>query len=283
MRGGQWQVVRLIEGLLASGVECRLQARAGSLLLLEAQRRGWTVEPLSPWRVFSGVRQCDLVHCHDARTHTLAAVSGGAPFVVARRVAFPIGGGWKYGRAARYIAVSRFVARILMEGGVARERITIVHDGVPLLHGSEKREGVIAPDNMVDAMKGAAIVATASELSGVDVRYSDDLEHDLLTAAVFVYISHSEGLGSAVLLAMSAGAAVIASDVGGLSEIVSHRETGLLVDNIPQAVGGAMRQLMLNPEWARELAAAARHRIKQDFTVDKMVAKTLDVYRQVLA
>ena len=283
MRGGQWQVVRLVEGLIASGIECRLQARAGSPLLAEALRRGWTAEPLSPWRVFKAVRQCDLVHCHDARTHTLAAVCGGAPLIVARRVAFPIGGGWKYGRAARYIAVSRFVAGILTEGGVARERIAVVHDGVPLLNGAEKRDGVIAPDNITDAMKGAAIVANASELSSIDVRYSDDLEHDLLTAAVFVYVSHSEGLGSAVLLAMSAGAAVIASDVGGLPEIVNHRETGLLVENIPQAVGSAMRQLVLKPEWAQQLAAAARRRIEQEFTVETMVSKTLDVYRQVLA
>ena len=43
MRGGQWQVLRLIEGLAAAGVESTLLAREGAPLFTEARKRGWRV------------------------------------------------------------------------------------------------------------------------------------------------------------------------------------------------------------------------------------------------
>ena len=93
----------------------------------------------------------------------------------------------------------------------------------------------------------------------------------------------STGWLSAVLLAMSAGAAVIASDVGGLPEIVHHRETGMLVENTPQAVGGAMRTLLDNPGLSSEIARRARKLVEQEFTIGRMVTRTMEVYRQVLS
>ena len=55
----------------------------------------------------------DIVHAHDARAHTLAAIAARAPFVVSRRVAFPVKRSllsqWKYRQAKRYLAVSQFV------------------------------------------------------------------------------------------------------------------------------------------------------------------------------
>jgi glycosyltransferase involved in cell wall biosynthesis len=283
MRGGQWQVLRLIEGLLAQGVECVLLARRQTPLFREVQARGWQVAGLSLARLVIQARRCDLVHAHDARSHTLAALAGGVPLVVSRRVAFPIGSRWKYREAVHYIAVSKFVAGVLVEGGVPAERISVVYDGVPLLFPAPERAGVLAPANAYDPRKGAAIAAQAAELAEVELEFSPDLERDLPRAAIFVYITHSEGLGSGVLLAMSAGAAVIASNIGGLPEIVEHRETGLLVDNTPQAVAGAIRELLRQPAYARQLAECARRRVEKQFSVEQMVHRTMEVYRQVLA
>ena len=53
MRGGQWQALRLIEGLAAEGVESTLLARAGSPLFEAAQARGWRVEPIGLWRTLA--------------------------------------------------------------------------------------------------------------------------------------------------------------------------------------------------------------------------------------
>jgi len=117
----------------------------------------------------------------------------------------------------------------------------------------------------------------------VELEFSSDLERDLPRAAVFVYVTHSEGLGSGALLAMSAGATVIASNVGGLPEIVEHRGTGLLVDSTPQAVAGAIRELLDKPSFSRQLAERARVRVEKQFSVEQMVHRTMEVYQKVLA
>jgi glycosyltransferase involved in cell wall biosynthesis len=82
---------------------------------------------------------------------------------------------------------------------------------------------------------------------------------------------------------MSAGVPVIASNVGGLPEVIRHRENGLLVENQPAAVAAAIRELLDAPDLARSIGAAARHTVMEHFAVDLMVRRTMEVYRQVLS
>ena len=89
MRGGQWQVLRLVEGLAREGVSAALLCRAGSPLLQLAVERGLDARPLAFLRLAAAARRADLVHAHDARSHTLALAAGAAG-VVSRRVAVPI-------------------------------------------------------------------------------------------------------------------------------------------------------------------------------------------------
>jgi glycosyltransferase involved in cell wall biosynthesis len=283
MGGGQWQALRLIEGLAAAGVESTLLAREGSPLFHTARRGGWRVEPLGLFRAVRYSRRHELIHAHDARTHTMATLVRRIPLVVARRVAFPIGAEenrlgskWKYARAQHYIAVSEFVRGVLVSGGVRAEKISVVYDGVPPLLESTAGGKVFA------LQKGASLAGEAARVSGVPIEIAADLEQDLLRASLLVYISHAEGLGSAVLLAMSAGVPVIASDTGGLPEIVKHRKTGLLVENRPEAIAAAIRELLDNPALARGLAGEARRMVLEHFTVERMVRRTMEVYRQVL-
>jgi glycosyltransferase involved in cell wall biosynthesis len=287
MRGGQWQALRLIEGLEAAGVESTLLARAGYPLFQSARKQGWRVEPLGLTRALMMVRDHDLIHAHDARAHTMGVLLRGAPLVVARRVAFPVGPGlsskWKYGRARHYIAVSEFVKGVLVRGGVAAEKISVVYDGVPLLEAEADRRTVLAPANQDDPAKGAPLAMEAARLAGVELKLSSDLQRDLPRAAIFVYITHSEGLGSGVLLAMGAGTAVVASKVGGLTEAIHHGHNGLLVENTPEAVGGAIRELHDNPELSLRLGLAARATVRQRFTVEEMVARTRQVYEGVIS
>ena len=282
MRGGQWQVLRLVEGLAAAGVESTLAARAGAPLDRAARAGGWRVEPLGLARAAMLARRHDLVHAHDARTHTFGAIVGGAPLVVARRVAFPAGSRWKYGRARHYIAVSEFVKRVLIAGGVPEEKISVVYDGVPLLEDAAGSR-VLALANLDDPQKGAPVAVEAARLAGVDLLLTSNLERDLRQAAAFVYITHAEGLGSAALLAMSAAVPVIASRVGGLPELVRDGETGLLVENDPRAVAAALAELAGHPELARRMGQAGRRAVIENFTVDHMVRRTMEVYRQVLS
>lgn len=282
MRGGQWQVLRLIGGLQEAGIQSTLLARRGTPLFEAASQRGWRVEALRPDRVLALAGKCDVLHAHDARSHTLAMLALPTPLIVSRRVAFEIRSPWKYRRARFLIAVSEFVKSVLRKAGVPDEKIGVVYDGVPLL---EQRGGaaVLAVNNAADPEKGAPLAAEAARLAGVSLQFTNDLERDLAGAAAFLYISHSEGLGSAVLLAMSAGVPVIASRVGGLPEIICHRENGLLVENSVAAIAGAIRELLDRPDLAKCLGQAARRTVQERFTTDLMVRHTMEIYQRVLA
>lgn len=282
MRGGQWQVLRLIEGLAAEGVQSTLLARAGAPLFEAARGKGWRVAPLGWLRTLTLAGKHDLIHAHDARSHTIGLVARGTPLLVSRRVAFPVRSPWKYRRARFFLAVSEFVKSVLVESGVPAGRIEVVYDGVPLLEPG-RGTAVLALANAADPEKGAALAADAARLAGVDLQFTTDLERGLARAALFVYITHSEGLGSAVLLAMSAGVPVVASNLGGLPEIIRHGVNGLLVENSAPAIAEAMRALIDRPDFAACLGQAARRTVQEHFTVPRMVRRTMEVYRRVLS
>ena len=280
MRGGQWQVLRLIEGLRARGHNNLLLARSGSPLFAEAQRHGIEVHPLGLRSLARQSRAVDIAHAHDARSHTAVALVAPQRLVVSRRVAFAIRRNlfsrWKYQRAAHYIAVSRFVEQLLRGAEIAPSRISVVYDGVPMQPLSQGPE-IVVPESG-DPRKGMAMALEGVKLAGFSARVSRSLEEDLAHAALFLYITHSEGLGSAVLLAMAAGVPVIASDVGGLPEIVGHERTGLLTGNSPESIAAAVRRLMEDRALAKSLAMQARCMVQQKFSVERMVTETLAVY-----
>src|ERR1700733_12323344 len=134
MRGGQWQVLSLHRGLIDDGYDSVLLAPEGSPLLEAAAAADLPRDVLRPLRLGLLSRRFSVVHAHDARSHTLAALFSRVPFVVSRRVAFPVRDSaisrWKYRRPALFLAVSRHVATQLRDAGVEERRIEVVYDGV---------------------------------------------------------------------------------------------------------------------------------------------------------
>ena len=278
MRGGQYQALALVEGLRAAGHENRVLARPGTPFF---ERVG--AEPLTLRAIHGLSRAAEVVHAHDSRSHTFAAITARAPLVVARRVAFPAGRSlaarWKYARAARFLAVSRFVAGELQRAGVPAERISVVPDGVELPAEVRPRDGSrIVALRSEDPLKANDLL----DATGLPVAYSRDLPRDLPGAAVFVYLSRSEGLGSAALLAMAHGVPVVASRVGGLPEVVEDGKTGLLTANDPAAVRAAVERLLGDAEFAAACGRAGRERAAREFSTSTMVQATLAAYRKVL-
>jgi hypothetical protein len=286
MRGGQRQVLRLVEGLIEAGHEPVLLARRDSPLLAAAREKGLAAKPLGVAALALESRRAALVHAHDGRSHTLAALLSQVPLVVSRRVAFPIqrqaASRWKYARPRHYIAVSRHVRDTLLEAGVAGEKISVVYDGAPVGEASAGGRRIVAPATE-DPAKGSALVREAARLSGLEVQFSTNLEADLAEAMLLVYISHQEGLGSAALAAMAAGVPVLASRVGGLMEIIEDGESGVLTDNTPEAISRAMQRLAADGELRARLGAQARKRVVERFSVAAMIRGTLDVYEQVVS
>ncbi len=107
---------------------------------------------------------------------------------------------------------------------------------------------------------------------------------DLLAACdVFVLPSLWEGLPLAVLEAMAAGRPVIATEVDGTGEAVTHGETGLLVPPAdPAALADAIRTILCDSQLAQRLAAAGQSRAWRDFSVETMVGRITDIYAELL-
>ena len=92
------------------------------------------------------------------------------------------------------------------------------------------------------------------------------------------------GLPLAVLDAMGAGLAVVATDVPGHRDVVRHGETGLLVPpGGEQALAAAIETLVDDPERRRRMGRAGRERVRTEFGVAAMVAKTGAIYRAARA
>jgi glycosyltransferase involved in cell wall biosynthesis len=101
---------------------------------------------------------------------------------------------------------------------------------------------------------------------------------------IYVQPSHTEGISLTMLEASSCALPIVATAVGGNREIVVDGETGRLVPpgNV-QAVAGALLALWANPDASRAMGQAARQRVVQRFSLDRMVDEYVDLYREILA
>lgn len=284
MRGGQWQVLRLHKGLVEAGVDSLLLARAESPLAAATRAASLPCADLTPLRLARLSPSYHLVHAHDARAHALASICSVSPFVVSRRVAFAIRQGalsrWKYRRATRYLAVSRFVAAELERGGIPAGKIDIVYDGVPVPDQPATGNRLLTPYS-TDPGKCMHLAQQAAAHAGVPLELSRDLEQDLPSASGLIYLSLAEGLGSGILLAMAHGVTVIASNTGGIPELLEDGVTGFLTANTATAVAEAIHKASTRNS-DRRFGAAARLRVMERFTVPHMVAATRQSYRRAL-
>jgi hypothetical protein len=277
LRGGQHQVLLLMSALERRGHRQLLVTRKGSPLLDAALQCGLAAEALGR-RLPSDY---DILHAHDARAHTRALTSR-LLVVVSRRVAFPakrnVLSRIKYRRAAHFIAISEFVAGELRRGGVPAEKITVIFDGIefpPALLARQGKfvAGAIAapPEKPLHLFAGLGVILDSARLPAA-----------LAEIDALVYLSNSEGLGSGILMAMAYGLPVVASNTGGIPEIVADGKTGYLVENTSDAVKQALAALAADPSRARAMGAAGRAWVAAHATDAIMAERTETVYRRVL-
>ncbi|WP_285753091.1 glycogen synthase [Lentzea sp. NBRC 105346] len=151
-----------------------------------------------------------------------------------------------------------------------------------------------APDTPeIAAETRAAVEELAAARPGVfwiqEMLPLPEIKQVLSHATVFVCPSVYEPLGIVNLEAMACGTAVVASDVGGIPEVVAHGETGLLVhldehdlSTYRHELAAAINSLLADPARAKAFGEAGRARAVQDFSWSTMAQQTVDVYRTVI-
>ena len=108
--------------------------------------------------------------------------------------------------------------------------------------------------------------------------------NDALTAVdIFCLPSLQQGIGTIMLEAMALGRPVIASDVGGVSQVICSGRNGLLVPPRDcDALARQMLDLLDNPARARALGNQARRLVLNEYPAERMVQKTAEVYRDLI-
>jgi glycosyltransferase involved in cell wall biosynthesis len=114
--------------------------------------------------------------------------------------------------------------------------------------------------------------------------FRKDVHRILAAIDIYVQTSSNEGLSLSILEAMAARKPVVATDVGGNSEIVKNGITGFLTANGSVAgIVNAVSNLIDNPELRNRLSLAGLKLIQTDFSLPSMVGGYLDLYQTIIA
>lgn len=109
--------------------------------------------------------------------------------------------------------------------------------------------------------------------------FREDVADYVAAAGAFCLSSVWEGVPLATQEAVLLGTPVVATDVGGLPELVQDRVSGRLVPpNDPDSLGGALQEVLGDPERARAYAEEARSRLKERFSTPRMLERLRSAY-----
>lgn len=193
----------------------------------------------------------------------------------------------EFGITGRY---AMFVGRITRQKGLAH--LLRAWKSVPAEYGLVLAAG--SPDEETVGNEVAALIAELQATRSNVWWIKEMLPHDKLTAALtqadlFLCPSIYEPLGIVNLEAMGCETAVLASRVGGIPEVVSHQETGILVDYTPDhsrfetELSAAISELMADPGRLEKYGKAGRVRAETHFGWDAVAEQTISLYRSVIS
>ncbi len=110
--------------------------------------------------------------------------------------------------------------------------------------------------------------------------FREDVPQILGSLDLFVLSSYLEGMGSSLLDAMASRLPVVATQVGGIPDVVSHQETGLLVPpRDPVALAEAILTLYHDRNLASRLGDKGYEVVHQKFSTEAMAGQIIDLYK----
>ena len=158
--------------------------------------------------------------------------------------------------AAKYLPQDKFEIRIIGEGD---------------LTGQLKQQAAQYPHVLFTGKLPAAELAREYREANVFV-----------LPAIVDHKGDTEGLGVVLIEAMESGLPVIASDVGGIPDVVVDNVSGRLVpEKSPGALADAIKRLAEDPQLTVQLLEGARNRIAEHFTWDNITRRQIEIYENL--
>ena len=129
----------------------------------------------------------------------------------------------------------------------------------------------------------AASIGCRHKITFLGFVSDQDLIELTLSSDVLVVPSIYEPFGIVALEGMAAGIPVVASDVGGLAEIVEHDKTGFLAyrEN-PDSIAWGVNKILSDPGYASWLVQNAKRKIREVYSWEAVARKTIEVYKKAL-
>ncbi len=192
--------------------------------------------------------------------------------------------------AAKYLPTDKFEIRIVGGGDLTeqlKKQAALLDEsgstGSPTLCHPERNE-VKSKDsvNFSGVEESPASIIFTGKLS------PEALANEYKTANVFTLPAivdskgDTEGLGVVLIEAMELGLPIVASNVGGIPDVVIDGESGILVpEKDPVALANAFKRLEADPALIEKLLAGARKRIDECFTWDGIIERQIEVYKRL--
>ncbi|MFZ6691570.1 TIGR03088 family PEP-CTERM/XrtA system glycosyltransferase [Undibacterium sp. SXout20W] len=140
---------------------------------------------------------------------------------------------------------------------------------------------IIGEGRLLRSLKQQVVDAGISELVWLPGARSD-VAQIMSTFSVFTLPSFAEGTPIALLEAMATGLPIVASEVGGIPEVIKDQVQGSLVPvNDPQALADAFLRYLQQPELASFHAAEARKRIEEKYSLTSMISQYQHLYDEL--
>lgn len=113
--------------------------------------------------------------------------------------------------------------------------------------------------------------------------FCEDVYSELLKSDVFVLPSLHEGSPNALIEAMGIGMPCIASDVGGIRDLIENENNGICVPaQDSEALASALHRILTEPEFSNELGKNARTTIQQKFNTATSIQRLEEIYQSFL-
>lgn len=113
--------------------------------------------------------------------------------------------------------------------------------------------------------------------------FRTDISNVMAAIDILVSASWKEPFGRTIIESMAAGKPVIATNAGGVPDIIENRVNGILVPpRNPQRLANGILEILNNPELCRKIRNAGRKAVKQRFSLEKQMRKIEKLYEDVL-